>query len=129
MSRYTVTWEARPLDENGQPMGSTVVGQEDADFETIPEGTATDELKAAKAEHLFLEGGLTYEVKIVGYRDYSTRLTHPGSDLLYEQVSRNRSWQLIGAAGRRIEMPEISLLQPTVSSAGAAPAMHFTEDV
>ena len=34
-------------------MGSTVVGQEDADFETIPEGTATDEFKAAKAEHLF----------------------------------------------------------------------------
>jgi hypothetical protein len=29
------------LDEFGQPMGSTVSGQ-DADFETIPEGTATD---------------------------------------------------------------------------------------
>lgn len=26
-------------------------------------------------------------------------------------------------------MSEISLLQPTVPSAGAAPAMHFTEDV
>jgi hypothetical protein len=36
-------------------MGRTVVGQEDADFETIPEGTATDEFKAAKAEHLFIE--------------------------------------------------------------------------
>jgi hypothetical protein len=50
-------------------MGSTVVGQEDTDFETIPEGTATDEFKAAKAEHLFIERGLTYEVKIVGYRE------------------------------------------------------------
>jgi hypothetical protein len=50
-------------------MGSTVVGQEDADLETIPEGTATDEFKAAKAEHLFIERGLTYEVKIVGYRE------------------------------------------------------------
>jgi hypothetical protein len=69
MPRYTVTWEARPLDENDQPMGSTVVGQEDADFETIPEGTATDEFKAAKAEHLFIERGLTYEVEIVGYRE------------------------------------------------------------
>ena len=69
MPRYTVTWEARPLDENGQPIGSTVVGQEDADFETIPEGTATDEFKAAKAKHLFVERGLTYEVKIVGYRE------------------------------------------------------------
>jgi hypothetical protein len=37
-----VTWEARPLAEFGRPMGSTVIGQEDADFETIPEGTATD---------------------------------------------------------------------------------------
>jgi hypothetical protein len=27
-----------PLDEFGQPMGSTVTGQEDADFETIPKG-------------------------------------------------------------------------------------------
>ena len=42
MPRFTVTWEARPLDEFGQPMGSTISGQEDADFETIPEGTATD---------------------------------------------------------------------------------------
>jgi hypothetical protein len=42
MPRFTVTWEARPLDEFGQPMGSTVTGQEDADFETIPEGTVTD---------------------------------------------------------------------------------------
>jgi hypothetical protein len=50
-------------------MGSTVVGQEDADFETIPEEGATDEFKAAKAKHLFIERGLTYEVKIVGYRE------------------------------------------------------------
>jgi hypothetical protein len=78
-------------------MGSTVVGQEDADFETIPEGTATDEFKAAKAEHLFIERGLTYEVRSWATGSYSTRLTHPGSDRLYEQVSRNRSRQLIGA--------------------------------
>jgi hypothetical protein len=40
--RFTVPWEAHPLDEFGQPMGSTVTGQEDADFETLPEGTVTD---------------------------------------------------------------------------------------
>ena len=42
MPRFTVPWEARPLDEFGQSMGSTVTGQEDADFDTIPKGTATD---------------------------------------------------------------------------------------
>ena len=42
MPRFTVTWEARPLDEFGQPIGSAVSGQEGADFETISEGTTTD---------------------------------------------------------------------------------------
>jgi hypothetical protein len=42
MPRFMVTWEARPLAEFGRPMGSTVIGQEYADFETIPEGIATD---------------------------------------------------------------------------------------
>jgi hypothetical protein len=42
MPRFKVIWEARPLDGFGQPMASTVTGQEGADFETVPEGTATD---------------------------------------------------------------------------------------
>ena len=45
---YEVCLDSRSLGKlvlsmsSGQPMGSTISGQEDADFETIPEGTATD---------------------------------------------------------------------------------------
>ena len=42
MPRFTVPWEARPLDGFAQPMGSAASGQKDADFETSPKGTATD---------------------------------------------------------------------------------------
>jgi hypothetical protein len=69
MPRYTITWEARPLDENGLPMGSTITGQEDADFEVPPEGTVTEPFKVAKAEHLLLETGKTYDIRIVRYRE------------------------------------------------------------
>lgn len=69
MPRDTVTGKLVLLTRTVSRWGSTVVGQEDADFETIPEETATDEFKAAKAKHLLIERGLTYEVKIVGYRE------------------------------------------------------------
>jgi hypothetical protein len=38
MPRYTVIWDARPLHKNGPPTGSTVTGQDHADFDTVPEG-------------------------------------------------------------------------------------------
>jgi hypothetical protein len=41
MPRFTVTWEARPLDEFGQPMGSTVSGQEDADSQCRGQGSVS----------------------------------------------------------------------------------------
>jgi hypothetical protein len=49
--------------------GNTVVGQEDSDFDSIPEGSITDTFRAGKAEHLFIERGKTFEVNITGYRE------------------------------------------------------------